>query len=162
VFDFESKTMRLWKPLALIVPAGLVLGTIGGKLAHPVMQQRAVEPWQSIFGARAQQYGSADYPVQPEGPMTYVGGYSYAPDVGEWSRPYDEADWTYADVPLPTVAELDARQAELLADPDVEFAVSPPAGDAGPAAEDPPQVALAPADVGPEPRTADGGLPAIW
>jgi hypothetical protein len=154
--------MQLWKPLALIVPAGRARGMIGGKLAHPVMQQRAIEPWQSIFGGRTQQYGSADYPVQPEGPVTYVGGYSYAPDVGEWSRPYDEADWTHADVPLPTVAELDARQAELLADPDVEFAVSPPAGDAGPAAEDPPQVAIAPADVGPEPRTADGGLPAIW
>jgi hypothetical protein len=161
-FDFESKTMELWKPLALIVPAGLLLGMIGGKLAHPVMQQRAVEPWQSIFGARAQPYGATDYPVQPEGPMTYVGGYSYPPDTGEWSRPYDKADWTYADVPLPTIAELDARQAELLADPDVEFAVSSPANEVEPAAEEPPQVALAPADTGPEPRTADGGLPAIW
>jgi hypothetical protein len=156
--------MQLWKPLMLILPAGLVLGMVGGKLVHPVMKDRAVEPWQSIFGNRAQQYGSAaDYPVQPEGPMTYVGGYSYPPDMSDWSGPYDNADWSYADVPLPTIAELDARQAELLADPDVEFAVSAPS-EAEQTAEDPPpqaaKVALG-ADTGPEPRTPDG-QPAIW
>jgi hypothetical protein len=154
--------MQLWKPLMLIVPAGLVIGVIGGNLAHPVIQQRAVEPWQSIFGSRGQDSGSADYPIQPDGPMTYVGGYSYPPDLSDWSQPYDEADWNYAAVPLPTVAELDARQAELLADPDIEFAVTPPGDEAEPAAGDSPQVALAPADLGPEPRTADGKLPAIW
>ena len=158
--------MELWKPLALIVPAGLVLGMIGGHLARPVIQERAVEPWQSIFGTRAQQYGSTDYPVQPQGPMTYVGGFSYPPDTNDWSRPYHEPDRAYASVPLPTIAELDARQAELLADPDVEFAVSPPAHDPEPGVEDgqwPAQAAaFAPADVGREPRTADGKLPAIW
>jgi hypothetical protein len=157
--------MQLWKPMALIVPAGLVLGMIGGKLAHPVMQERAVEPWQSIFGNRPQQDGSANYPVQPEGPMTYVGGYSYPPDIGARPGTDDNADWTYADMPLPTVAQLDARQAELLADPDVEFAVSPATHEPDPAAEEPPQPAeqgaLAPADTGSEPRTADG-QPAIW
>lgn len=157
--------MHVWKPLVLIVPAGLVLGMIGGKLAHPVMQERATEPWQSIFGSRAQQDGSvSNYPVQPEGPMTYVGGYSYPPDTSDWSRPYDNPNWTYADVPLPTISELDARQAELLADPDVEFAVSEPTDEAEQPAEVPPQqaaqVALGP-DTGPEPRTPDG-QPAIW
>jgi hypothetical protein len=153
--------MQPWKPLLLIAPAGLLLGMAGGKLANPVIQERSVEPWQSVFGNRTQQEGSANYPIQPEGPMTYVGGYSYPPDMGDFMKPYDEADWTYANVPLPTIAELDARQAELLADRDVEFAVSKPAEETDPAAGDPPQVALAPADLGPEPRTADG-QPAIW
>ncbi len=158
--------MQMWKPLALIVPAGLVLGMIGGHLARPVMQDRAVEPWQSIFGTRAQQYGTADYPVQPQGPMTYVGGYSYPPEPSDWSKPYDEAEWNDSRAPLPAIAELDARQAELLADPDVEFAVSAPAYETGPTGMDlpqqPAQVALAPVDPGSEPRTADGKLPAIW
>jgi hypothetical protein len=157
--------MQLWKPMALIVPAGLVLGMVGGKLAHPVIQERAVEPWQSIFGSRTQQGGSASFPVQPDEPMAYVGGYSYPPDADGRSGSYDTTDWTYAAVPLPTVAQLDARQAELLADPDVEFAVAGPTHQAEPAAEDlaqpAEQVALAPSDAGPEPRTPDG-QPAIW
>lgn len=159
--------MQPWKPLLLIVPAGLALGTIGGHLARPVMQERAAEPWQSMFGSRTASGGVAEYPVQPDGPMTYVGGYSYAPDMNDDSLPDYAADWTYADVQLPSVAELDARQAELLADPDVEFAVSPPPANdmeqpVEPPAKSAPQVALAPADTSPEPRTADGKLPAIW
>lgn len=158
--------MQMWKPIALIVPAGLVLGMIGGKLAHPVMQDRAVEPWQSIFGNRSQEGGSTNYPVQPEGPMTYVGGYSYPPDTNTWPDTYGNSDWTYDDVPLPSIAQLDARQAELLADPNIEFAVAPPADGAEQATDDPSvpaaQVALAPPDAGPEPRTADGRLPGIW
>lgn len=159
--------MQLWKPLALIVPAGLVLGMIGGHLARPEMQVRAGEPSQRMFETRAQRYGSAEsYPAQP----AYVGGYSYPPYLSapttDRSQPYGGPDWTYADEPLPTIAELDARQAALLADPDVEFAVSPPGDEPKPAAEGAPQpatqVALAPADGSPEPRTADGKLPAIW
>jgi hypothetical protein len=163
--------MRVWKALILIVPAGLALGMVGGNLARPVMQQRAVEPRQSIFETRAERYGSAQsYPRQPQGSMAYVGGYSYPPAAKGWPQGKDDGgDWTYADMPLPTVAELDARQAELLADPDVEFAVSPPdatgqMADAAPAlaGQQAAQVAHAPADLGREPRTADGKLPAIW
>jgi hypothetical protein len=161
--------MQVWKALVLIVPAGLALGMIGGNLANPVMQQRAAEPWQSSFETRAQRYGSAQsYPALPEGSIAYVGGYSYPPDTRASPPDYDSGDWTYADAGLPTIAELDARQAELLADPDVEFAVSPPdeteqLADAAPGAAGlPAQAALAPADLGPEPRTADGKLPAIW
>lgn len=158
--------MQLWKPLALIVPAGLVLGMIGGHLARPEMQARVLEPWQSVFGTRAGQHGSGDYPVQSEGPMTYVGGYSYPPDTRDRSQPYDGSGSTYADAQLPAIAKLDARQAELLADPDVEFAVSPPGDEFEPVTREPSQpaaqVALAPADAGPEPRTADGKLLAIW
>lgn len=162
--------MQPWKPLLVIVPAGLVLGIIGGKLAHPVMQERASEPWQSMFETRAQRYGTAGaYSSQPQSSIAYVGGYSYPPDTSGWSDAYDPPDWLDEDVPLPTLAELDARQAELLADPDVEFATRAPAEPLAPAVPDesaiggnPSQVALTPVDAGPEPRTARGKLPAIW
>jgi hypothetical protein len=171
--------MRLWQRLAIIVPAGLLLGMAGGQFARPVMTQRlGDEPWQAMFQTRGDRYGvSSDYPAQPDGPMTYDGGYSYAPAwtaSTDWSPPdYDG----YADIPLPTLAELDARQAALLADPETQFAVAPPAGaieqagdDAATAAEHARQAAAAPAasvaaadpaDLAPEPRTADG-QPAIW
>ncbi len=153
--------MRVWKALVLIVPAGLALGMVGGNLARPVMQQRAVAPGQPKFETRAQRYGSAQpSPVLPEGPTTYVGGYSYRPDGSDWSRGHDDGDWPSADTPLPTMAELDARQVELLADPDIEFAVSPP--DRIERAVDAAQVARAPNNFGPEPRAVDGQLPAIW
>jgi hypothetical protein len=165
-----------WKPLLFIAPAGLMLGTIGGQLARPVMVQRAGDgAEQLMFQSRAQRYGtSGQYPTQPVGPMTYDGGYSYAPEFVD-STP---ADWSapdyyhFADVPLPTLAQLDARQAALLADPEVQYASAPVDGQAtlaaAPALNDaqpdattdaapPEQVALAP-----EPRTDDGALPGIW
>jgi len=181
--------MPLWKPLLVILPAGLALGAVGGHLARPEMQQRAVDgPWPSIFQARADREGSSSgYPAQPQDGLAYVGGYSYPPylartDAG-WSPPAE--DWASAERPLPTLAELDARQAALLADPDLEFAVHPPAQEADPAAgpaqatadgalpltgqqpgpqsaQPRSQVASAePTEVGPEPRKADGE-PAIW
>jgi hypothetical protein len=36
--------MQAWQPLLLILPAGLLLGMIGGRHAHPQMQQRGGEP----------------------------------------------------------------------------------------------------------------------
>jgi len=171
--------MPLWKPLLAIVPAGLVLGMIGGHLARPEMTQRiGGEPWQSMF--RSGDGQPAAYPAQPQGELAYVGGYSYPPDLAttdaDWSPPAEDR-WASADAPLPTLAQLDARQAALLADPDVEFAVHPPAdeaeraadaarataGDARQQSEQPrAQVAATePLEVGPEPRKADGE-PAIW
>ncbi|MBO0749735.1 MAG: hypothetical protein J2O44_04805, partial [Porphyrobacter sp.] len=118
----------------IVLPAGLALGTVGGHWARPVMMERAGDAaWQAMFQTRADRDGNSNpYPEQPQ--MTYVGGYSYPPDLAGrvdpgWTPPKLDA-WTYAnDVPLPTVAELDARQAALLADPDVEFAVHKPAAD---------------------------------
>jgi hypothetical protein len=177
--EFESKTMRLWQRLLLIVPAGLLLGMAGGQFAQPVMTQRlGDEPWQSMFQTRADRDGaSSDYPTQPEGPMTYDGGYSYAPawaSHDDWSPP---DYYHYSDVPLPTLAELDARQAALLADPEKQFASTPPpeaveqaADDAEAAADQARQSATVPAasvaaadpaELAPEPHTADG-QPAIW
>jgi hypothetical protein len=164
-----------WKPLLIVVPAGLVLGSIGGHWARPVMTQRAGDSAaQSMFQTRADRYGrSGAYPKQAEGPVPYDGGYSYAPDwavqaASTWTPPdYDH----YADAPLPTLAQLDAHQAALLADPEVQFRSAAPGQPDGdqPQAQDlsgttggeaPPasaQVAL-----GPEPRTDGGALPPIW
>ena len=175
----------LWKPMLMIVPAGLALGMIGGNLAHPVMQQRPGDAAvQALFQTRADRYGlSSSYPEQPQGDLPYVGGYSYAPtwarnSLQGWSPPYDDREWAYSDLPLPKVAELDARQAALLADPEVEFGARPPmdnvdeAADAAqPAVDDtaqlPPEpratdvTSAAPVESGPEPSSADG-QPAIW
>lgn len=146
--------MHLWKPLALILPAGFLLGMVGGQLAPPVMADRAAEPWRSAVQARAQSHQPTTYPPQP---TAYVGGYSFAPDMSAGGPDYGSSDWEYSDAPLQTIAELDARQAALLADPDVEFAVSPP-DEPAPAA----RLVTPSADFGPEPRTSDGELPAIW
>jgi hypothetical protein len=158
--------MQLWKPLVLIIPAGLVLGMIGGHLARPVMQERAGEPWQSIFLTRSQQYGTTNYPTQGQGPTPYVGGYSYPPETIDLYHAYDETVPTYADAPLPSVDSLDARQAELLADPAVEFATSPPANEIEQGTEDTSapaaQMAVGSTDAAPEPPSPDGSLPAIW
>jgi hypothetical protein len=170
--------MPFWKPLLAIAPAGLVLGMIGGHLARPEMTQRiSGEPWQPMFQSRNGQ--PAAYPAQPQGELAYVGGYSYPPYLAttnaDWSPPAEDK-WSPADAPLPTLAQLDARQAALLADPDVEFAVRPPSEEvegaadaaqatAGDAVRQPEQAqALAsaePPEVGPEPHKADGE-PAIW
>jgi hypothetical protein len=170
--------VRFWKPLLIILPAGLLLGMAMGQSARPVMTQRVGdEPWQAMFHSRAERDGSGPaYPSQIDGPA-YDGGYSYAP---AWVT---DASWTppdyaqYADIPLPTVAQLDARQARLLADPDKEFAAAPVSDAVAQATQDTqvsadqarqvagePAADLAsadPADVAAEPHAPDGE-PAIW
>jgi hypothetical protein len=167
-----------WKPLLIIAPAGLMLGTIGGQMAKPVMLQRTGDdPVQAMFQSRANLYGHANsYPAQTEGPMTYDGGYSYAPDYADTAAGWTAPDYYhFADVPLPTSAQLDAHDAALLADPEVQYRSYPaetlaseteettsPVQDGWqpgvePSASGSGQVALAP-----EPRTDDGALPAIW
>ncbi|MGZ3233184.1 MAG: hypothetical protein ACXU7O_00620 [Croceibacterium sp.] len=155
----------------LIVPAGLILGMVGDKLARPVMAQRVTDkPWPSMLQTRSDREGqSQDYPDQQQGGQAYVGGYSFPPVMvatnAGWPPPHEDR-WAYADAPLPTVAQLDARQAALLADPEVEFAVHPPAKPSEPTSE----AAAAPTDsegqsppsFAPEPSTPDGQLPAIW
>jgi hypothetical protein len=181
--------MPLWKPLLLITPAGLVLGMIGGHWAQPVLAERASDATlQAMFQTRAERYGLDPSASKQTADVTYYdGGYSYAPDWAartdvNWSPPHEDAwSYSYAAAPLPTVAQLDARQAALLADPDKQFAVHRPI-DAGNSTETAPGPAT---DLGepqaeggnaatasetrgdevaaaePEPRTADG-QPAIW
>lgn len=170
--------MELWKALVLLAPAGLALGAVGGHMARPVLAQRVSDddPVQAMFARRADRYSSAsDYPRQIEGPMDYVGGYSYAPDESARLR----ADWTppdyyhFPDMPLPTIAELEARQAALLADPEKQFAVEPPSTGAYAVAgegnadervvqgESLLRGTAGTAGANPEPRTADGTR-ALW
>jgi len=179
--------MPLWKPLLLIAPAGLLLGAIGGRMAQPVLTQRETDATlQAMFQTRADRYGSG-YPAQTADVTYYNGGSSFVPDWvnrvdANWSPPHEDAwSYSYAAAPLPSVAQLDARQAALLADPDKQFAVHRPDPAAEPAeatlaaTPDPsaapasgdtvaaataPSAGDAPADSS-EPRKADGE-PAIW
>jgi len=182
--SFESNVMPLWKPLLLIVPAGLVLGIIGGNLAKPVLNQRESDgALQAMFQTRAERYGlHSSASAQAMSPTYNDGGYSYVPDWvsrvnANWSPPHEDAwSYSYAAAPLPTVAQLDSRQAALLADPDQQFAVHQPAEaseaadvaraeatDAAPPQASGSSIAMAGESVpgSPEPRTADGE-PAIW
>lgn len=181
--------MPLWKPLLLIAPAGLLLGAIGGRMAQPVLTQRESDATlQAMFQTRADRYGSSSaYPAQTADVTYYDGGYSFVPDWvsrvdANWSPPHEDAwSYSYAAAPLPSVAQLDARQAALLADPEKQFAVHHPdlAGEpaeAAPAAAPDTSaaqtggetVAMAatpstgePPAQSSEPRKADGE-PAIW
>jgi len=174
--------MPMWKPLLLIAPAGLFLGAIGGQMARPVLTQReSDDALQAMFQTRAERYGlDSSSPTQADGTTPYDGGYSYVPDWAtrtnaNWSPPGEDAwSYSYAAAPLPTLARLDARQAALLADPEKEYAVHPPAEPDESAVpsqpESPPPNAAdahdgaSPAqapEIAPEPRTADG-QPAIW
>jgi hypothetical protein len=170
--------MPLWKPLLIVLPAGMALGMVGGHLARPIMAQRVTDdPTQSMFQTRADRYGlAASSADQAQDGLGYVGGYSYQPGSASsdanWAQSHEYA---YAGGPLPSVAELDARQAALLADPDVEFAVSPAAvvgqpstagqsADLGTGLADQPEtdaVTSVALETAPEPRKADGE-PAIW
>jgi hypothetical protein len=161
-----------WKALLLIAPAGLALGMVGGHLAKPVMTQRVGdEPWQAMFQSRADRDGrAAEPPPMVEGPLTYTGGYSYAPDFARDTIAWAPPDYEhYRDIPLPDLPQLDARQAALLADPEVQFGGSQapvPAEQAGeapfPAAAAGVAADLGQVAVAAEPRTPDGSLPAIW
>jgi hypothetical protein len=115
--------MQVWRPLLIIVPAGLALGVVGGYYARPVMLERPVDgSLQALFETRAQRYGTSDLPTQPEDATYYSGGYSYPPylddsmtgddkSVTGWQGP-DFADWPeYKPAPMPTVAELKAQLA---------------------------------------------------
>ncbi|HSQ96695.1 MAG TPA: hypothetical protein VLM18_11445 [Croceibacterium sp.] len=163
--------MQAWKPLVVIVSAGLILGMVSGELTRPVMAQRVTDkPWPSMLQARSDRKGqSPDYPDQQQDGQGYVGGYSFAPVVratnARWTPPHEDR-WAYADAPLPTVAQLDARQAALLANPEVEFAVHRPAKQSEPpsetAAEPQDGEGQSPPSFTPEPSTPDGQLPAVW
>jgi hypothetical protein len=163
----ESISMKLWQRLLIILPAGLVLGMVGSRFAQPVLNQRAGDRSSQATLQTTADRGDAQssYPVQPEATTAYGGDYGHAPAwaaADNWS-----GDQTpYSDASTPTIGELDARQAELLADPEQQFATAPapdPVARAARSVSQPPaNIADAdPADLSPEPRKADGE-PAIW
>ena len=60
--------MQAWKPLLFIVPAGLLLGAIGGNYARPVLTQRVDDgSLQALFETRAQRYGTSAAAAAPLG-----------------------------------------------------------------------------------------------
>jgi hypothetical protein len=160
----ESISMKLWQRLLIIVPAGFVLGMVGSRFAQPVMNQRVGDrPSQAALQTTADRDGApSGYPARTDGATAYEGGYGPAP---AWAARGDGAagQTPYSDVSMPTLAELDARQAELLANPEQEFATAATPDAAARSASAPPtSIADAdPADLSPEPRKADGE-PAIW
>lgn len=105
--------MQAWKPLLIVIPAGLVLGVVGGHYARPVMTQRGAEDASQPFvETRSQRSGTATAEA-PSETVYYSGGYSYPPYLDDSSfaaepRP-DFADWPeYEPAPMPTIAELKA------------------------------------------------------
>lgn len=158
------------KFLVVTIGGGLLLGTIGGHLANPVMLQRGDEPWRqpTIGGGESPAVAEA----QPQDLLPYGGRYSHAPAFADepmepWPERYANPEWREyaADWPEPpAVVELDARWAEQDA-PDarvygrtVEFPQPSPVDSAAEAEE----AAAEPDALPQEPRVARGQLPAIW
>lgn len=165
------------KFLLATVGGGILVGTIGGELANPVMQQRGGdEPWREMLKPEVGASTAASAPPQDLRP--YGGRYSYAPTFAEepiqsGQAYYAEPDWLEYEHEWPeppTMAELEAQWNSETPDTGaygrtVEF----PAADSSAArAELAVQEAQAAADtpknedLPPEPRVARGELPAIW
>jgi hypothetical protein len=167
--------------LLVVIPAGLLLGAVGGHYARPVLQQRADDAeLQRIFQS-ATKRRDAQVPAAPTlshaAPQT--GGIPYIPASTDdrtmtgWQGP-DFAEWPeYTPAPMPTIEELqaelarrDAALGEAASSPEGDGAVVA-AADAQLTANDAKAAAVSgraravPAP-GPEPRTAGGTLPAIW
>lgn len=98
--------MEAWKPVMLVVPAGLLLGIVAGQASRPEMLIREDRPWPQSVAERA-------FAIEPWRPI-YEGGpqdlsprsYSYRPALD-----YDAFAW-------PDQAD---RSAELLADYAFEY-----------------------------------------
>lgn len=121
--------MQFWKPLLIIVPAGLILGVIGGHYTRPVLKQRGdgSSPLQK-FGVHA---STGDAGVQPafsngipDVPPNFAGDPARQPGVTEddraitgWHGPDFARFPDYKPAPLPTIdqlkAEIDSREAAL-------------------------------------------------
>jgi hypothetical protein len=115
--------VQAWKPLLLIVPAGLLLGALGGQYARPVMTQRPDDGLlQSLLGTRGERSGAAAAEAAPDDASYYSGEYSYPPylddrmggqdrEITGWQGP-SFAGWPeYKPAPMPSVAQLEAEVA---------------------------------------------------
>ena len=164
--------MQVWKPLLIIIPAGLVLGAYGGELANPVVQLRGGdEPWRQMFQPQIEP-GHSGIMIEAPPQDPYVGGYSYAPSFAElepveWPEPQVDYDYGWAghpDMPLPTMEELDARLAANTVEPAPPITHSRRPLDVRrtDAGADPAGADQAQEPLPGEPRAANGALPAIW
>lgn len=111
--------MQVWKPLLAILPAGLVLGMIGGHYARPVVQQRPGEDAVSkLFGDRSAGANTAAIAPDPSYPAYDVAGPDSVPafadddrEITGWQGP-DFKNWpAYTPAPMPTIAQLQAETA---------------------------------------------------
>lgn len=164
------------KFLMTTIGGGLLLGIAGGYLANPVMQQRGGdEPWRKMLEPAESSSDSGlvvestPYDLRP-----YGGSRSYAPDfaddpIEDWSDPYLDADWLEYETDWPEppqIARLGIQEPE--APSYGRTADSPPpsvartADRAERAADEASLAAAEPAALPPEPRIAQGALPAIW
>jgi hypothetical protein len=199
--------VQAWKPLLIVIPAGLLLGSIGGHYAQPVMTEHPDSSLDALFQSRAERNGADAAAPQPQDASYYSGEYSYPPylddrmlgdgrEITGWQGP-SFADWPeYTPAPMPSVAQLQAQLAardtalgqrawggygETDEDVSAAEAASAAAADAAANAADIAQPHLSdqadsstgpkvvvfsqatlPAGANGEPRTPDGGLPAIW
>lgn len=141
--------MQPWKPLLAILPAGLLLGIVGGQASRPVMLIEDERPWPQSVREKARET-EVRQPAYDGGFNFYSRGYSYRPDldyeIHAWPDQTDRstdllaAEYRYGlagtanepifgdEVDLPqtrrAVAELAGEHAERLA---AEFAESEPA-----------------------------------
>lgn len=149
--------MQAWKPLLLILPAGLLLGMIGGRYAHPVMQQRGGdEPWRQMLEPNIRPSNPRIMVENPPiDPMPYGPSSSFAEQATvEWPDPYAGTRWDPASAePLPSVAELDAQLDSSAGEANAEPAPAARLADAGTGVT---------VIRGGEPRRDDGALTAIY
>lgn len=169
------------KFLMVTIGGGLLLGTIGGQLANPVVLERAGEkPWREQPHADIAASNGVMAEAPPPDPNPYGGRYSYAPAFADeaieiWPDPYMDPDgmdyeYTYEWPEPPTIVELDAWLEEEtpetrvhgrrvdLPPPSTAHSIATSAERAADAAEDAAETDGLPQ----EPRVADGQLPAIW
>ena len=104
--------MKPWKAVALIVPAGLVLGMAAGAANRPVMVQNAKDYWSEPL-VEARQAFDAPRPFYEGGPENLMpAGYSFRPDID-----YDTYSWPDQSEPVP---EFVATELETIPQPMVE------------------------------------------
>jgi hypothetical protein len=165
------------KFLLTTVGGGILLGVAGGYLADPEMQQRGgSEPWRQMLES---DQSSSDSELALETPpydlRPYGGSHSYAPEFADdaietGSDPYLDADWLEyeADWPEPPqIARLEIEEPEAPSyGRSADFPPPSIDGTANRAERAANEASLAaaaePADLPPEPRIAQGALPAIW
>ncbi|MXP41976.1 hypothetical protein GRI75_10025 [Altererythrobacter soli] len=164
------------KFLLTTIGGGVLLGTAGGYLADPKMQQYGGnEPWRQMLESDR---SPSESPLAIEAPpydlRPYGGSHSYAPEFADdpietWSDPYLDADWLEYEPDWPEPPQIARLEIEEPEAPSygrtVEFpppSITRTAERAERAADDASLAASEPADLPPEPRVAQGALPAIW
>jgi len=114
--------VQAWKPLLIVIPAGLLLGSIGGHYARPVMTEHPDTSLDALFQSRAERNGADAAAPQPQDASYYSGAYSYPPylddrmlgggrEIVGWQGPRFSDSPEYKPAPMPSVAQLQAQLA---------------------------------------------------